>query len=92
MKPTEPPTEIEGQKIDYGPPKGISEEECDHLITVVGELRGGAWDGVRSLTSYWELSKEELDYLIKNDGLIELIVLGNSQPPVALNVVDRDGK
>lgn len=92
MKPTEPPTAIEGQRIDYGPPEGVPEEECDHLITVVGELSGGAWDGIRTLTSYWKPSKEELDYLIENDGFVELMLIGTTHPPVALNVVNKDGK
>lgn len=92
MIPVEPPLKVKGQRVDYGPPTGTSEEDCGHLITIKGEIYGGVFDGVTTTTSYWQLSQAELDYLIVNEGLIEVGLMSSYQPPISLNVVNKEGE
>lgn len=85
MYPVEPPDSFVGQRIDYGPPKGVPEEDCGRLVTVCGEVNGGSMDGVHTLTSFWRLTEEEIEKVIKS-GTVKLTLLATIQPPVIVEI------
>lgn len=66
-----------------GPKEGIGDLKC---------LKGRDDEGQAYVASYWELNETERDYLFEqiqagNDIIVELIILGEGIPPVAVNLI-----
>lgn len=61
----------------FGPPPGMTSEECGNLPVQV--------DGVWSW-SVWELSDEDLELLINTRKIKVGVMLGGAQPPLSLAI------
>lgn len=64
-----------------GPPEGMTEEDVYSLSVWQGKDE----DGQSRVISCWKLTKEELE-IINKTGRVWLHVLGDTMPPVALEV------
>jgi hypothetical protein len=76
-----------GATHKFGEPTNWNEEKDGHChtLSVRVELHGSR--GLIKLVSTWKPSKAELA-LLNIGGAVELSILAQGQPPVALNVVE----
>lgn len=91
MLPVDPPEMVQGLRHTFNPPPGIDEVDCGKLTVIITEGEG-AFEGCPVHVSYWQFSKEELNYLARSEGgYVELQVMSAAHPPIAMNVVNLDG-
>lgn len=73
------PTSFAESNGTLDPPRGM-EDCCDPLAVAYGKL-----NEMPVVVSCWKLTKEELEE-INRTGRVWLVVVGETQPPVALQV------
>lgn len=75
------PSNFPEQNFTFGPPQGVSEEECGNLPCHKGFEEGSNWPVI---ISAWKPSAEELEEINKS-GTVWLRIYGSGMPPVSLS-------
>lgn len=75
------PTGFDEENDVLGKPPGMTADECEALSVWRGEYA----NGIPVVVSCWKLRKEELEEIVRT-GRVWLTVLGQTMPPVAINV------
>lgn len=66
-------------------PVGVNAKVADEGYPVV-PVRLGFHHGKKVCTTAWQLSPDQLTLLIENGGLFEVHIIGDSMPPIAVQI------
>jgi hypothetical protein len=69
------------KNFTFGPPQGVSEQECGNLPCYRGKEEGTNWPVI---ISAWKPSAEELAEINKT-GIVWLQIYSNGMPPVSVS-------
>jgi hypothetical protein len=66
----------------FGPPEGVSEEQCGTLFAHVGEVRSGPNEGVPIVVTCWIPTPEEREKISEGSPIFMTMVGGGLMPHV----------
>lgn len=80
------PTNFDQSNMIFGPPDGMTEDQCRSLFAFQGSMSGGT----PVVITCWKPTKDDLE-CINRGGRVWLYIMGDTQPPVIITTENPFG-